>query len=50
MNVQRWITGRATKWQELEALLQRVEKHGIKSLNATEIGKLANNYPAFPSN
>jgi uncharacterized membrane protein SpoIIM required for sporulation len=44
MNVQRWITGRAAKWQELEALLQRVEKNGIKSLNATEIGTLASLY------
>jgi uncharacterized membrane protein SpoIIM required for sporulation len=44
MNVQRWITGRAAKWQELEALLQRVEKQGIKSLTATEIGNLASLY------
>jgi uncharacterized membrane protein SpoIIM required for sporulation len=44
MNVQRWITSRAAKWQELEALLQRVEKQGIKSLNAAEIGNLASLY------
>jgi uncharacterized membrane protein SpoIIM required for sporulation len=44
MNVQRWITGRAAKWQELEALLQRVEKQGIKSLSAAEIGNLASLY------
>jgi uncharacterized membrane protein SpoIIM required for sporulation len=44
MNVQRWITGRAAKWQELEALLQRVEKQGIKSLTAAEIGNLASLY------
>jgi uncharacterized membrane protein SpoIIM required for sporulation len=44
MNVQRWITGRAAKWQELEALLQRAEKQGIKSLTAAEIGNLASLY------
>jgi uncharacterized membrane protein SpoIIM required for sporulation len=44
MNVQRWIAARAAKWQELEALLQRVEKRGIKSLNATEITTLASLY------
>lgn len=44
MNVQRWIAARATKWQELEALLQRVEKRGIKSLSATEITTLASLY------
>jgi uncharacterized membrane protein SpoIIM required for sporulation len=44
MNVQRWIASRAAKWQELEALLQRVEKQGIKSLNAIEISNLASLY------
>jgi uncharacterized membrane protein SpoIIM required for sporulation len=44
MNVQRWIAARAAKWQELEALLQRVEKQGVKSLNATEITTLASLY------
>lgn len=44
MNVQRWIARREAKWQELDGLLQRAEKRGIKSLNAKEIGLLASLY------
>jgi uncharacterized membrane protein SpoIIM required for sporulation len=44
MNAQRWIASRVAKWQELEALLQRVESKGVKSLNANEIGNLASLY------
>jgi uncharacterized membrane protein SpoIIM required for sporulation len=44
MNIQRWIARRETKWLELDALLQRSEKEGIKSLNAKEIATLASLY------
>jgi uncharacterized membrane protein SpoIIM required for sporulation len=44
MNIQRWIARREAKWQELDALLQRAEKQGIKRLNAKEISTLASLY------
>jgi uncharacterized membrane protein SpoIIM required for sporulation len=44
MNIQRWIARRQAQWQELDSLLQRGERRGIKSLNAKEIGKLASLY------
>jgi uncharacterized membrane protein SpoIIM required for sporulation len=44
MNIQRWIARREAKWQELDRLLQRAEKRGIKTLNAKEIGTLASLY------
>jgi uncharacterized membrane protein SpoIIM required for sporulation len=44
MNIQRWIARRESNWKQLETLLQRVEKKGIKSLNATEIKELAGLY------
>jgi uncharacterized membrane protein SpoIIM required for sporulation len=44
MNIQRWIARRQAKWQELDNLLQRAERRGIKSLNAQEIGTLASLY------
>jgi uncharacterized membrane protein SpoIIM required for sporulation len=44
MNVQRWLARRAEKWQELEALLQRAESRGVKSLTAIEIGQMASLY------
>ncbi|HHP7232443.1 MAG TPA: stage II sporulation protein M [Xenococcaceae cyanobacterium] len=44
MNIQRWIARRETNWQELERLLQRIEKKGLKSLAAEEIEQLASLY------
>ncbi len=44
MNIQRWIARREAKWQELDRLLLRAEKSGMKSLNAKEIGTLASLY------
>jgi uncharacterized membrane protein SpoIIM required for sporulation len=44
MNVQRWLARRAEKWQELEALLQRAESRGVKSLTAVEISQMASLY------
>jgi uncharacterized membrane protein SpoIIM required for sporulation len=44
MNVQRWIARREAKWQELDGLLLRAEKRGIKTLTAKEIGTLASLY------
>jgi uncharacterized membrane protein SpoIIM required for sporulation len=44
MNIQRWIARREAKWQELDSLLQRAEKKGIKTLTAKEIGTLASLY------
>lgn len=44
MNVQRWITRREPDWTRLDALLKRVEKKGLKSLNAKEIKQLASLY------
>ncbi len=44
MNIQRWIARRQAQWQELDTLLQRAEKRGIKSLKAQEISTLASLY------
>ncbi|MBW4650664.1 MAG: stage II sporulation protein M [Kastovskya adunca ATA6-11-RM4] len=44
MNVQRWIARREPNWRRLEALLQQVEKKGLKSLPASEIRELASLY------
>ncbi|AFY74218.1 uncharacterized membrane protein [Synechococcus sp. PCC 7502] len=44
MNIQRWIARRETNWRQLEQLLTQVEKRGLKSLNAGEIGILASLY------
>lgn len=44
MNVKRWIARRETSWQQLEALLQQVEKKGLKSLRTEEIKHLASLY------
>jgi uncharacterized membrane protein SpoIIM required for sporulation len=44
MNIQRWIARRESNWKRLEALLQQVEKKGIKSLKASEIKELAGLY------
>lgn len=44
MTIQRWIARREPYWQRLDTLLQRVEKQGLKNLNATEINELASLY------
>lgn len=44
MNIQRWIARREPNWQQLESLLQRVEKKGLKSLTAWEIKQLSSLY------
>jgi uncharacterized membrane protein SpoIIM required for sporulation len=44
MNIQRWIARREAQWRELDALLQRAQQRGMKTLNAQEIGKLASLY------
>jgi uncharacterized membrane protein SpoIIM required for sporulation len=44
MNIKRWIARREPNWQRLDALLKRVEKKGLKALNASEIRELASLY------
>lgn len=44
MNIQRWIARREPNWKRLEVLLEQVEKKGLKSLPAKEIGELASLY------
>ena len=44
MNVQRWIARREPNWKRLDALLQQVEKKGLKSLQASQIRELASLY------
>jgi uncharacterized membrane protein SpoIIM required for sporulation len=44
MNIQRWIARREPNWQRLDALLKQIEKKGLKSLKAVEIGELASLY------
>jgi uncharacterized membrane protein SpoIIM required for sporulation len=44
MNLQRWIARREPNWKQLETLLQKIEKKGLKSLNGGEIRELASLY------
>ncbi|MCT7950651.1 stage II sporulation protein M [Ancylothrix sp. C2] len=44
MNIQRWISRREANWKRLDGLLSRVEKKGIKSLQAAEIQEMASLY------
>jgi uncharacterized membrane protein SpoIIM required for sporulation len=44
MNIQRWIARREPNWRRLDALLRKVEKKGLKSLQAGEIRELASLY------
>lgn len=44
MNIQRWIARREQSWKQLDDLLKRVERQGLKSLNAREIETLASLY------
>lgn len=44
MNIQRWIGRRQPSWKELDELLKKLEKKGLKSLRANEIRQLASLY------
>lgn len=44
MNLQRWINRKEPLWKELEALLQKIDQKGFKSLNATEVRSLSSLY------
>ncbi|KAM3090779.1 stage II sporulation protein M [Phormidesmis sp. 146-35] len=44
MNVKRWIARREPNWKLLDALLTRVEKRGLRSLQTNEIKQLASLY------
>ncbi|MDG2989900.1 stage II sporulation protein M [Candidatus Synechococcus calcipolaris G9] len=44
MNVQRWLVRQEPQWSELEALLNRAEKRGVKTLSADEICQLSRLY------
>lgn len=44
MNIQRWIARRESDWKQLDALLKRAEKKGLRSLKADEIKRLASLY------
>jgi uncharacterized membrane protein SpoIIM required for sporulation len=44
MNIQRWIARREPDWKQLDSLLQRVERRGLKALGADEIKLLASLY------
>jgi len=44
MNIQRWVARREPDWNDLTALLNRVEKQGLRSLSAAEIQRLASLY------
>lgn len=47
MNLQRWINRKEPLWQELESLLQKVDRTGLKSLSAAEIRSLSSLYRAI---
>lgn len=44
MNLQRWIARREQSWKQLDALLQKVERKGLKTLSAQQIETLASLY------
>jgi uncharacterized membrane protein SpoIIM required for sporulation len=44
MNIQRWIARREQSWQQLDALLKKVERKGWKTLSAQQIETLASLY------
>ncbi len=44
MNVERWVAKRRPVWQELELLLQQIEKSGISSLNREQLQSLGRLY------
>lgn len=44
MNIQRWLARRQPSWVELDGLLKKAEKQGLKALDANEIRQLASLY------
>jgi len=44
MNLQRWIARREQSWKQLDALLKKVERKGLKTLSAQQIETLASLY------
>ena len=44
MNIQRWVARREQSWKQLDALLKKVERKGLKTLNAQQIETLASLY------
>jgi uncharacterized membrane protein SpoIIM required for sporulation len=44
MNIQRWIARRESNWQQLQAILNKLEKKGLKSLSAPQVRQLASLY------
>ncbi len=49
MNIQRWIARREQNWQELEKLLHKIDKKGVKSLSFREIRDLSSLYRSISS-
>ncbi len=46
MNIQRWIARKEPNWKQLDALLTKVEKKGLRTLKAEEIRGMASLYRA----
>jgi uncharacterized membrane protein SpoIIM required for sporulation len=46
MNIQRWIARKEPNWKQLDTLLSKVEKRGLRSLKADEIRGMASLYRA----
>jgi uncharacterized membrane protein SpoIIM required for sporulation len=44
MNSQQWLVRQEPKWQQLDALLNRAERQGLKSLSASELQQLSSLY------
>lgn len=44
MNIKRWIARREPNWKQLDELLSRLEKRGLKALQTDEIKQLASLY------
>ncbi|PSB24166.1 stage II sporulation protein M [Stenomitos frigidus] len=44
MNIQRWLARRQPSWRDLDTLLKKAEKQGLKALDANEIRQLASLY------
>jgi len=49
MNIQRWIARREPSWKQLDVLLKRTEKRGLKSLSADDIRTLSSLYRSVSS-
>ncbi len=44
MNIKRWVGRRERDWKQLDTLLKKVEKEGLKGLKASELRQLAGLY------